>query len=107
MVEIHFPSQLEDQLGDRPTYQRDGDQDAGLAHPTPLLPNRVVTHWAGRLQENPEGADGHALLLLKVRQRSFAPSVQLIILSLLWHLSIYESLCCAFSHSVLSQLSHG
>lgn len=43
MVEIHFPSQLEDQLGDRPTYQTDGDQDAGLAHPTPLLPNRAVT----------------------------------------------------------------
>lgn len=50
-----FLPNLSDQLGDRPTYQRDGDQDASLAHPTPLLPNRAVTHWAGRLQENPEG----------------------------------------------------
>ena len=43
MVEIHFPSQLEDQMRDRPSYQRDGDQDAGLAHPTLLLPNRAAT----------------------------------------------------------------
>ena len=43
MVEIHFPSQLEDQMRDRPSYQRDGDQDAGLAHPTLLLPNRPAT----------------------------------------------------------------
>ena len=106
MVKIHFPSQLEDQLRDRPSYQRDGDQEASLAHPTTVLLNRAATPM-GRLQENPEGTGGHALLLLKVHQGSSAPPVQLVMLGLLWCLSIYEPLCCAVSDSLLSQLSHG
>lgn len=67
---------------ERLTYQRDGDQDAGLATPPRALPNRGGTYsWAG-FKRTQRGLMDTSCSFLKVRQRSFAPSVQLMILSL-------------------------